>query len=221
MASNYSEYSRLRSIARKRSERLGQTGQVAEVKFPTVKELKTQGISPSQALRAVNEFLNAPTTKRAYMKAPDVIRKDIQQTVKEVESQIKKERRRAQNREASKRYRDTLKGLTAREKRYLKAARTLGLRVPPSMAKIFGEYLDVRFAQGNDSEFYRIANYVEDFQSIMDKKGYNAKQTMNDFNKYMADRDILLSNRDNMKGMDFDKDIWRPFAEGMIGAIRK
>lgn len=221
MASNYSEYSRLRSIARKRSERLGQTGQVAEVKFPTVKELKTQGISPSQALRAVNEFLNAPTTKRAYMKAPDVIRKDIQQTVKEVESQIKKERRRAQNREASKRYRDTLKGLTAREKRYLKAARTLGLRVPPSMAKIFGEYLDVRFAQGNDSEFYRIANYVEDFQSIMDKKGYNAKQTMNDFNKYMADREILLSNRDNMKGMDFDKDIWRPFAEGMIGAIRK
>lgn len=221
MASNYSEYSRLRSIARKRSERLGQTGQVAEVKFPTVKELKTQGISPSQALKAVNEFLNAPTTKRAYMKAPDVIRKDIQQTVKEVESQIKKERRRAQNREASKRYRDTLKGLTAREKRYLKAARTLGLRVPPSMAKIFGEYLDVRFAQGNDSEFYRIANYVEDFQSIMDKKGYNAKQTMNDFNKYMADREILLSNRDNMKGMDFDKDIWRPFAEGMIGAIRK
>ena len=221
MATNYSEYSRLRSIARKRSERLGQTGQVAEVKFPTVKELKTQGISPSQALKAVNEFLNAPTTKRAYMKAPDVIRKDIQQTVKEVESQIKKERRRAQNREASKRYRDTLKGLTAREKRYLKAARTLGLKVPPSMAKIFGEYLDVRFAQGNDSEFYRIANYVEDFQSIMDKKGYNAKQTMNDFNKYMADRDILLSNRDNMKGMDFDKDIWRPFAEGMIGAIRK
>lgn len=219
MASNYSEYSRLRSIARKRSERLGQTGQVAEVKFPTVKELKTQGISPSQAMKAVNEFLNAPTTKRAYMKAPDVIRQDIQKTVKEVASQIKKERRKAQNREASKRYRDTLKGLTAREKRYLKAARTLGLKVPPSMAKIFGEYLDVRFAQGNDSEFYRIANYVEDFQSIMDKKGYNARQTMNDFNRYMADRDILLNNKASMNGMDFDKDVWRPFAEGVIGAI--
>lgn len=221
MPSNYSEYSRLRSIARKRSERLGQTGQVAEVKFPTVKELKTAGIAPSQAIKAVNEFLNAPTTKRAYMKAPDVIRKDIQETVKSVESQIKKERRRAQNREASKRYRETLKGLTAREKRYLKAARTLGLKVPPSMAKIFGEYLDVRFAQGNDSEFYRIANYVEDFQSIMDKKGYNARQTMNDFNRYMADRDILLSNKGRMTGMDFDKDIWRPFAESMIGVIGK
>ena len=87
------------------------------------------------------------------------------------------------------------------------------------MAKIFGEYLDVRFAQGNDSVFYRISNYVEDFQSVMDKKGYDAKQTMNDFNKYMADRDILLSNKDSMVGLDFDKDIWQVFAEKVIGAI--
>ena len=219
MATNYSEYSRLRSIARKRSERLGQTGAVAEIHFPTVKELKTAGIAPSQAMKAVNEFLNAPTTKKAYMKAPDVIRKDIQQTVKAVESQIRKERRKAQTRAAAKRYREEIKSLTKREKAYLKAARTLGLKVPPSMAKIFGEYLDVRFAQGNDSVFYRISNYVEDFQSVMDKKGYDAKQTMNDFNKYMADRDILLSNKDSMVGLDFDKDIWKVFAEKVIGAI--
>ena len=35
----------------------------------------------------------------------------------------------------------------------------------------------------------------------------------------MADRDILLSNKDSMVGLDFDKDIWQVFAEKVIGAI--
>ena len=68
MASNYSEYSRMRSIARKRSERLVAAGLAQTVRFPTVKELKAKGVSPAAAMRSVSSFLSSPTTVKEYKK---------------------------------------------------------------------------------------------------------------------------------------------------------
>ena len=66
MASKYSEYSRLRSIARKRAERLSEAGLTRLVTVPSVKELKAEGIKPEQAIKQVESFLESPTQTRQY-----------------------------------------------------------------------------------------------------------------------------------------------------------
>ena len=64
--SKYSEYSRLRSIARKRAERLAESGLAELVSFPSVRELKKGGMSVSSAIKQVQSYLDAPTRTREY-----------------------------------------------------------------------------------------------------------------------------------------------------------
>lgn len=205
MASNYSEYSRLRSIARKRSERLGETGLVKTVHFPTVKELKELGISPRSATKQVEQFLNAPTTVRQYRKTAEHAKPvfiptptGIVVTNKEKE---KEERRKARSRERSRKYRERVRNLSKHEKSYIKAAKTLGLHITPANARAFAEYMDFRFAQGSDSVHYRIARYVEDYMSIIAKKGYSPSEILNDFNLFLSDRSELQAHADSMSGI--------------------
>ena len=61
MASNYSEYSRLRDIAHKRAGRLHEAGLAPDLHIPTVKELRTAGISAKEAVQSIQKFLNANT----------------------------------------------------------------------------------------------------------------------------------------------------------------
>ena len=205
MASNYSEYSRLRSIARKRSERLGEYGLTSAVKFPTVKELKAQGINPKTALKSVESFLAAPTTVREYRKTKPVERPVFIQTstgaVVTTKDKEKEERRKAQSRESSRRYRERIRNLTKHEKSYIKAAKTLGLHITPANAKAFSEYMDFRFSQGSDSVHYRIARYVEDYMSIIAKKGYSPAEILDDFNLFLSDRSELMAHADGMNGI--------------------
>ena len=207
MASSYTEYSRLRSIARKRAERLAESGFSAQIHFPTVSELKAQGISGKSAARAVESFLNAPSTVRAAKKAVEkpVYIPTVTGAVVTTQSQAKQERARARSRETSRRYRERVKSLSKQEKSYIKAARTLGLRITPTQAKAFAEYMDFRFAQGSESVHYRIARYVEDYMSIIAKKGYKPDEILNDFNTFLQDRSALMDRANNMEGITPDK----------------
>ena len=153
MASNYSEYSRLRSIARKRAQRLAEKCLSSDLYFPTVKELKSRGISGKAATKSVQSFLKAPSTVREAKKAAErpVFIPTSSGAVVTTESKEKEARRKAQSRERSRRYRERVRSLSKQEKSYMKAARTLGLRITPANAKAFSEYMDFRFAQGSDS----------------------------------------------------------------------
>ena len=211
MASKYSEYSRLRSIARKRAERLSEAGLSKLITFPSVKELKAQGIAPAQAVKQVERFLEAPTQTRQYRRMdeqqrPVFIREGTQVVVTE-KAREKTERRKAQNRESARRYREKVKevysSFTNQEKALLKAARTLGLHVTPAIAKAYIEYVEYRFSYGSSKMKYRIATYVEEFQDLLVKRGKNnMSDTMRDFAGFMKDRRDLSRTkrgRDNTR----------------------
>ena len=205
MASNFSEYSRLRSIARKRAERLSEVGLSSLITFPTVKELKAQGVNAAQAVRAIESYLSAPTKTREYRRIDEAQRPVFVPTSTGVivtsKDREKLERRREQNRQSSRRYRERVRSLSKQEKSYIKAARTLGLHITPANAKAFAEYMDFRFAQGGDSVHYKVARYVEDYMSVMEKKGYSPNEILNDFNQFLSDRANLMQNAENMKGL--------------------
>lgn len=205
MASNFSEYSKLRSIARKRAERLSEVGLSSLITFPTVKELKAQGVNAVQAVRAIESYLAAPTKTREYRRIDEAQRPVFVPTSTGVivtsKDREKLERRREQNRQSSRRYRERVRSLSKQEKSYIKAARTLGLHITPANAKAFAEYMDFRFAQGGDSVHYKVARYVEDYMSVMEKKGYSPNEILNDFNQFLSDRANLMQNAENMKGL--------------------
>lgn len=204
MASKYSEYSRLRSIAKKRAERLLESGLAQGlIHFPTVKELKAQGISGKAATKAVTSFLSSPTTVRQAKKAPDkpVFIPTSTGAVVTTQAREKTERVKAQSRERSRRYRERVRNLSKQQKSYMKAAKTLGLRITPANAPAFSEYMDFRFAQGSDSVHYRIARYVEDYMSIIAKKGYSPAEILNDFNQFLSDRAELERRSEDMAGI--------------------
>lgn len=202
--SKYSEYSKLRSVARKRAERLAASGLAELVTFPTVKELKAGGMSVSSATKQVQSYLEAPSRLREYRRIEEgqrpVFIQEGQQVSVAQKAQEKRERRKAQNREAARRYRERIRNLSKREKGYMKAARTLGLHITPANARAFGEYMDFRFAQGNDKVHYRIALYVEDFSSIMEKHKYTADEVMEDFQGFMLSRSLLIERSKALAG---------------------
>lgn len=204
MASKYSEYSRLRSIARKRAERLAEAGLSRLVTFPSVKELKAQGIKPAQAIKQVESFLAAPTQTRQYRRLdvqqrPVIVQEGAQVIITE-KAREKAERRKAQNRESAKRYREKVKAVfssfTKNEKALIKAAKTLGLHITPALAKAYIEYIEYRFSYGSSKMKYRIATYVEEFQDLLVKRGkYNMQDVMKDFSGFMKDRKDLTRTK--------------------------
>lgn len=219
MATKFSEYSALRSIARKRAERLSGAGLANLVTFPTVKELKVQGVSVENALRNIQRFLESPTKTREYRKLDEqqrpVIQQVGQQVVVSAKEQAKAEKRRAQNRESARRYRERVRNLTKQQRSYMKAAKTLGLHITPANAKAFAEYMDYRFAQGSDSVHYRIARFVEDYISIIARKGYKPGEILNDFNLFLSDRSALMESAGNMNGITPEQmdQLFEEFAE--------
>lgn len=211
MASKYSEYSRLRSTARKRAERLSEAGLSRLVTFPTVKELKAAGIKPGEAIKQVESFLQAPTKTSEYRRLdeqqrPVFIQEGRQLVITQKEKE-KSERRKAQNRESARRYRQKVKNLyssfSTKEKALIKAAQTLGLHVTPANARAYIEYMEYRFSYGSSKLKYRIATYVEDFQELLVKKGkYGINDVMKDFQNFMKDQSELRQRKKRRKNVN-------------------
>lgn len=212
MASKYSEYSRLRSIARKRAERLRESGLSRLISFPTVKELKQAGIKPAQAIKQVESFLQSPTKTREYKRLDEQQRPVFIQEGKEVvvaeKGKEKEARRRLQNRESARRYREKKyyerirkenPELTKKQIALIKAGRRLGLNIPVSEARSYVEYMEYRFSFGSSKLKYRVATYAEDYDAIKSKKKYSKKDFMKDFHKFMKNQSDLR-NRSKRKG---------------------
>lgn len=190
MASKYGDYSRARDIAQKRLERLKTAGYVAgDISFPTVKQLKERGISPGTALRTVEAFLKAPT-KLIEFRKQETEKLSFRQTASGVQVG---ERERQMKRARDARYRERVRQLTKDDKRFMKAARRLGLNITPSTAKAFTEYVKYRHAQGIGSVKYWMANIVEDYMEATQNKPKTGEAVLADYQRFLADRADLLA----------------------------
>lgn len=186
----YSEYTRLRDIAVKRAARLSSAGFAPGISFPTVKELKAKNISVESAIQSIQKFTSAPTTVREFKRLEGPQRASALAAARYA---IATEKRKAQHREANRRYREKMRGLSKRERGFIKAAHTLGIRNVGD-TKAFSEYIAMRFSQASEQSPYAIADYTEDFRKLTEKGGYSPKDIVKDYNQFLADRESLIES---------------------------
>ena len=222
-----SEYSRLRSIARKRIERLSAAGFAPNIHIPTVKELKATGASMSRATESLKQFLSSGQTVKQARVAESTgtgfqfeFKKEDFQKPKRVRTEAEKERRRERdryNRLRRKAYSmsgsDEHKGDYAL--RYTKGLERLKQSIPPELLPAFYDYMEERFAQGvNIQKIYRYLDFVEDFTELMKKGEYNIKDIMKDFYEFVGDQAELRMKatdiKDKMSATEVDR-YWRKF----------
>lgn len=181
-----SEYTRLRDIAQKRLGRLEAQGlAVPGLAFPKLRELKTES-EKAAALRAVREFVQAPTKVKEVRQAGQ----RVMPTAKGIRAvDPVREARRQRQRAQRARRREVLEGLTQNQRGLLKAARTLGMTINTENIPAFLEYMEYRFSQYSDSQYYLIDQYVSDFKALKKAKKENV---INDFARFRADREALM-----------------------------
>ena len=209
-----SEYSRLRSIAEKRIDRLSSHGLASPgISFPKVSQLKSAA-EKKAALNAVKSFLASGTTLREAAKNPEkrlVTENNMPAflTEKQAKEAERRERRNAKRRE---RYAAT-KNLTTKQKGLLKGAAKLGLRIPTDKIQSFIEYMEYRFAQVRESQFYAMATYTEDYEAIL-KKSPTKEDIIADFERYLADKENTTNMFDKSTGYSEEQlnSIWKDFA---------
>lgn len=235
MASKFSSYTRLRDIAVKRSKRLEAAGLSVGITFPTVKQIKTEKLSLSEATARLQMYLEAPTKTGEYRKLQEQDRPifledrtgPVVTTVAgraEAEKYIKKERERELHRQRNQRYRERVRNLTKNESAALKASKKLGYSVGPSQAQFFAEYLAYRFKYGNENLHYAILNYAEDYKAITKKKQYMTfDELQQDFEKYVLDRKNMKIEYDNMEGISGRKfeSMWADFSGVKVHSRKK
>lgn len=233
-----SEYSRLRSIAEKRIDRLSSHGLASPgISFPKVSQLKTAA-EKEAALQAVKSFLGSGTTLREAAKNPEkrlVTENKMPAflTEKQAKEAEKRERRNARRREKyaqdvekrnarnarrrEKYKRDKiLAGLTDKQRALVKGAKTLGLDLPTDRIKQFVEYMDYRFSQVSESEFYLMDKYVEDYQKIL-QNSPTVDDIRADFERFVSERDNNEDLFNNVQSYDENTfhDLWAQYSESL------
>lgn len=213
-----SEYSRLRGIAQKRLERLTAKGLApAGISFPKVSELKTKA-AREKALKHVQSFIESGTTltdvKKSKQKKKVIV---VNETPVLLTEKAIKERERRERRNAKRRARYAVtKNLTKAQKALLKGAKTLGLNIPTDKIKSFIEYMEMRFSQVQESQFYAMAKYTEDFETIL-KKSPGKDDIVADFNRYVSNMDGKenLFNVLPSYGENVVNDIWSNYVKSL------
>lgn len=228
---NAKEYSRLRSIARKRIERAAAAGAAAPVHIPTVKEARASA-DPAQYMAAVQRFLSSPGSKLSNVRKDNISFTRYDPTpetpVTKRRSKYKSEeeriaRRREQKRRSkAKRAVERAAGSEKEARRrvgYLKALETVseqwkkaGLDVgnwlgvlSPAKAKAFTEYMEYRFSQGDYNNKYTIDTFIRDFGSLL-QKGYDFKDIQGDFSAFLARQKVLRGNMRNTNKYGISED---------------
>lgn len=239
MAVNYKEYSRLRSIARKRIERASAAGLAAPVKVPTVAEVKASS-NPEEYMAAVKAFLNQPTQVKQIRKQniayPEMPFPEVPATSKTKMSAEEKRARRNEQKRRSKAKRAIEKAAgsekEARKKvGYLKALekvaanwRAAGVDVgywlgtlSPKKAKAFTDYIEYRFSQGDFNSQYVIDTFIRDFGALM-QRGYNAEDIKSDFDSFLGKYKQLKANKEQTTEYGITQkeiwNLWNKFAYG-------
>ena len=237
---DYKEYSRLRSIARKRIERAVAAGKAAPVHIPTVKEIRASGKDPERYLANVKSFLESPTSSLAMIrKTPEVKFTVIDfaekpKRAKKPISEAQRARRNEQKRRSkAKRAVEKSSANEAEAKErvgYLKAMDTLVKKwrevgfeagnwlgvLSPSKAKSFVAYMDYRFSQGDYKNKYATDIFIKDFGKMV-SKGYNLNDIEKDFDQFLLTEKKLKKNKKkaNKYGISSDEidELWGKFVE--------
>lgn len=233
---DYKEYSRLRSIARKRIERAAAAGVVDLVKIPTVAQVRASG-NPAAYLNQVKRFLEAPTlteiragsapVQADFMRAPEVRKlSDEQKRARRNEQKRRSKAKRAVEKEALR------QGLDQKEINrrvgYLKALETVAAEwraagveagfwlgvMSPGQSKSFVEYMEYRFAQGDYTNKYTVDTFIRDFGEMV-HRGYNLNDIQKDFSAFLVKQKQLQRNKRhaNKYGVSTDEvdSAWRAF----------
>ena len=211
---DYKEYSRLRSIARKRLERLSAAGLAPAVKLPTVAEVRASD-SPSYYMNIVQRVLNdVPTLKIARKRetpvnlpiiipAPEITKPTDAAKEARRKQQAKAARARKAVRESAPDQRTA-----ARQLGYLKALQTVskqwqqaGIEAGSWLASMTGKeakefvaYLDYRFSQADFNAKYVIPQFIEEFGELK-KRGHSLEDIQGDFEKFAAEQTQLKKRR--------------------------
>ena len=175
-----SEYTRLRDIAQKRLGRLAAAGlAVPGLSFPKLRDLGTEA-EKKAALRAVRAFVQAGTQVREVRKTGKV----VTQTPRGIlPIDPERESRLARRRETARKRREVLAGLTTEQRSMIKGARKLGLTIRTEDIPAFIEYMEYRFSQYSDSQFYLFADYAEDYGKIK-KNRKSVSDIVDDFKRF-------------------------------------
>ena len=239
---DYKEYSRLRSIARKRIERASAAGATEYVRIPTVAEVRASA-NPNEYMNAVKTFLSNPTASLSAARKQSVTMPKIEftplppATKKEpVSPEAKKARRREQNRRSKAKRaveRASKSEQDARRKvGYLRALETVAAKwreagidagswlgvLSPKKAKAFVDYMEYRFSQGDYNNKYTIDTFIRDFGELV-SRGYNFDDIKGDFGAFLDKQKQLKKNakRTNKYGVTEDEidSAWRRFVKGV------
>lgn len=238
---DYKEYSRLRSIARKRIERASAAGATDYIRIPTVAEVRASA-NPSEYMMAVNEFLSDPgsslavarktgsptTTRIDFTPLPPVAKKEpLSPEAKRARRNEQKRRSKAKRAvekaaENDKQARKTVGYLKALEtvskewkEKGVDIANWLGV-LSPGKAKSFVNYMEYRFSQGDYNSKYVIDTFIKDFGELV-KRDYNFANIEQDFGNYLKREKEMGKNRrrTNKYGISNDEvyDTWRKFVK--------
>lgn len=235
-AFDYKEYSRLRSIARKRIERASAAGIMDAAKIPTVAEVRASG-NPAAYLNQVKRFLEAPTLKQVragatavqatFMKAPSVKKlSEEQKRARRNEQKRRSKAKRAVEKEAERLGKDQKE--INRRLGYLKALETVAAEwraagvdaghwlgvMSPGQAKAFVEYMEYRFSQGDYTNKYTVDTFIRDFGEAV-HRGFNLQNIQQDFASFLDKQQQLKKNQRhaNKYGVATDEvdTAWRQF----------
>lgn len=235
---DYKEYSRLRSIARKRIERQAAAGVAPLVKIPTVAQVRASG-NPSAYMYQVQKYLEeAPTLKAVRETGAKAVKADFMRApvVRQLTPEEKRARRNEQKRRSKAKraveQEAARQGKTEKETRlrvgYLKALETvaeewrkagvdagywLGV-MSPGTSKKFVEYMEYRFSQGDYTNKYTVDTFIRDFGEAV-HRGIDLGNIQQDFAAFLDKQKQLTKNkrRANKYGVSTDEvdSAWRRF----------
>ena len=214
MAVNYKEYSRIRSIARKRIERAAAAGQIPLIRIPTVAEIRKTD-NPEAYFNAVQQFLSTPGSGLKWAKAENVpVQAPVipsAPAVGKLSAEQKQERRRQQNRasKARQQIRKYYSGDDADIRlSYIKGLQTVIdkwrsvqpemadwlSQLKPSQLRAFSDYMEYRFSQGDYTNKYVIDTFVRTFGELT-QYNYDVSNIRDDFDAFLVKRKQLKKNQ--------------------------
>lgn len=239
---DYKEYSRLRSIARKRIERASAAGRTAYVKLPTVAEVRASA-NPQEYMAAVENFLWSEGSTLKASKKKNISFTNIEftpvppGTVKGLSDAEKRARRKEQKRRSRAKRAVEQASETEKEARkkvgYLRALETVSRQwreagvdmghwlgiLSPKNAKAFVDYMEYRFSQGDYNSKYIIDTFIRDFGELV-QKGYDFKDIQGDFDSFLVKQKGLKKNKKKAEKYGITEDeidsMWRKFVKKAV-----
>ena len=136
---DFKDYTRKRDIAVKRLKRMAEAGSPFQIKIPTVKEIRAEGLDPVKQMQALTHFLE---------EGPSLSRR--------------REARRIAKREER-------TGFPKKYQAYVKGLDKLNINIPLEELPSFFAYMDYRFSQGAVAGKYVFDEFAEDYKELIEK----------------------------------------------------